>query len=223
MRRAWRWMAIGVVIASTVAVLVHEQPAKADTLVSGSVPTAAAPSASSWSAATSVDPDVGPLPLRWTGHPQPNHFDGELIGLESVSCGSPTFCAAVGGALERGHERGYVLTFTDDAWSRPLRVRGELQLISVSCVSSSFCAAIGNRTTGAHTFAGYALIYNGRTWSKPKLLVEGSTERDERPSELEMVSCATRFFCAVTNQAGEVFRYNGRSWTEAVSNYPRGV
>jgi hypothetical protein len=37
-----------------------------------------------------------------------------------------------------------------------------------------------------------------------------------------MISCSSSSFCAVTNEAGGVFRYDGRAWSQAVSSYPDG-
>jgi hypothetical protein len=189
--------------------------------VIGLVTPASAQAVSGWSPPAGIDPSVGALP-PWRDAAERGHFNGPLIGLESVSCSSPAFCVTVGGAFEGKHERGYVLTFDGDAWSRPLRVQGQLQLISVSCVSSSFCAAIGNQITGTDTFAGYALTYDGHRWSKPTLLSSGLAEQEGRSSELEMISCSSSSFCAVTNKAGGLFRYNGRAWSEAISSYPDG-
>lgn len=199
-------------------------------LVGGLADASAAQAATGWSAPTRINPYVGGVPIRWTGQVRRNHFIGALIGLESLSCASPTFCVAVGGALEthgRGarrkeYERGYVLTFNGHAWSRPLRVQGQLQLRSVSCPSSSFCAAVGNQITGPSTFAGYTLTYNGHSWSRPVLRVKGPIEQGERPSELEMIACASRSFCVATSTAGEALFYNGRSWSKPVASYPKG-
>jgi hypothetical protein len=183
---------------------------------------------SGWSSGI-IDAKAGWSLASITREEQQEYYAG-LVGLNSLSCASPRFCMAVGGTLERRgngpklkeYERGYVVPFNGHVWGRPLRVSGELELSSVSCTSPSFCAAVGNRVTGWGTFAGYSLIYNGHSWSKPALRVKGPTERGYRDAELEKVSCASPKFCAVSNNTGEVLVYNGRSWSEPVKSYPKG-
>jgi hypothetical protein len=66
--------------------------------------------------------------------------------LDSVSCTSPTFCAAV-------DYNGNVFTFNGKTWSTPVSIDPEpvLGVDSVSYTSSSFCAAVddyGNALIG---------------------------------------------------------------------------
>ena len=54
------------------------------------------------------------------------------------------------------------------------------------------------------------------------LRAKGPTEQGGRPAELELVACASRSLCVVTNTAGTMLRYNGKSWRKSVASYPTG-
>ncbi|MGO9753829.1 MAG: Ig domain-containing protein [Solirubrobacteraceae bacterium] len=63
--------------------------------------------------------------------------------LNSVSCPSSSFCAAV-------DNDGNLLTYTDGSWSSPSPTGNQLK--SVSCPSSSFCEAVGYDNKGGNGF-----------------------------------------------------------------------
>ncbi|MDA8067055.1 MAG: DUF4232 domain-containing protein [Actinomycetota bacterium] len=110
--------------------------------------------------------------------------------LNSVSCPSASFCAAVDGA-------GGALTYNGSTWSTPAAV-DTTSLVAVSCPSASFCAAVDG--------AGGALTYNGSTWSTPVHI-------DTQTNTLTSVSCPSASFCVAVDDLGEAFTYNGSTWS----------
>jgi hypothetical protein len=107
--------------------------------------------------------------------------------LNSVSCPSASFCAAVDDA-------GNALIWNGKSWSSPTSIDpynpttglgGDL--LSVSCASASFCAAVDN--------SGRALTWNGTAWSSPQSIDTGSF--------LDSVSCASASFCVAGTLGGE--------------------
>jgi hypothetical protein len=66
--------------------------------------------------------------------------------LESVSCASSSFCAAVDGL-------GDGITYDGGSWSQPTPIA---PIIAVSCPSASFCVAVGDDSG-----EGLAVTYNG--------------------------------------------------------------
>jgi len=85
---------------------------------------------------------------------------------------------------------------TSLTWSTPVDIDGSNDLSSVSCASSSFCVAVDD--------GGYALIYNGSSWSTPQ-------EIDNNP--LESVSCTSSSFCVAVDGPGYAITYNGSTST----------
>lgn len=125
---------------------------------------------------------------------------GNAVQLNSVSCPTVTFCAAVDSS-------GGASTFDGKHWSQPTLVNTELPgffvgLVSVSCTvtPSDFCAAIDDR--------GYAETYDGVSWSPPVHIdSNGGTT---------MVSCATASFCEAVDNFGDVVTYDGTGWSSPV-------
>lgn len=111
---------------------------------------------------------------------------------QSVSCPSPTFCAAVDDA-------GRAVVYEDGSWAAPIDVDGAVPISSVSCPNARFCAAVDQ--------AGNAIVYNGSTWSGP-VRVDRTTF-----GELSSVSCASPSFCAAVDGDGNAFLYNGSVWS----------
>jgi hypothetical protein len=71
------------------------------------------------------------------------------------------------------------------------------KLTSVSCPSASFCVAVDN--------LGYALIYNGGSWSAP-IDIDGA-------NSLVSVSCPSASFCLAVDSTNNALTYNGSSWS----------
>jgi Bacterial Ig domain len=125
--------------------------------------------------------------------------------LSSVSCTSPTFCAAVGNAT--------ATTYDGTSWSAPVTLpNGGAE--AVSCASASFCVTVGAQGT--------AVTYNGVSWSAP-VDIDGN-------ADLTTVSCPTVSFClaagttfGVVNTPSAV-TYNGTSWSAPIAAPPgRGL
>lgn len=143
-------------------------------------------------------------PLSWS---TPQQIDpeppAEPRALTSVSCSTPSFCAAT-------DHSGNVLTSTDptggpSAWHKS-DINGERTLFSVSCPSSSFCAAIGVTELGG----GGAF-----TSTDPG----GSGEWDTAGGVWgdEAISCPSSSFCAASG-FGEISTTtdptSGEAWKE---------
>ncbi len=113
-------------------------------------------------------------------------------GLESVSCPSASFCAAV-------DNMGYVVTYQSGAWTTPLHLDSSSQggLTAISCVSSTFCVAVSG--------IGRAVTYNGGSWSSP-VGIDGA-------QPITSISCSSSAFCVAVDQGGDAVSYNGGSWS----------
>ena len=131
----------------------------------------------------------------------PSQIDAQS-DLESLSCPSASFCAAVGGA-----SRGYALTYNGSTWTAPKEVDTEYGLDEVTCVSASFCVALADHLTERVDRA-YALTYDGDTWSTP---VEIDTESVIQAA-VHSVSCSSSSFCVAVGGHDAVI-YNGSTWS----------
>jgi len=117
------------------------------------------------------------------------------VPLDSVSCPTTTFCAAVGGAD--------ALTSSGRKWNAPTVIDSGYQdtLLAVSCATSTFCVAVDA--------GGQAITYNGSTWSSPAVIDAGN--------QLTAVSCPSTTFCAAVDSAGNILGYNGTAWAAPVN------
>lgn len=121
--------------------------------------------------------------------------------LTSVSCASKSSCvilAAFSGGV-------YALTWNGSAVSWPplLIDSGASKSPApgvgfVSCARPTFCAAVES--------GGYALTYNGKSWSAADAIDAGTI------SGLDAVSCPTATFCTAVDGWGQVFTWNGTTW-----------
>jgi hypothetical protein len=83
---------------------------------------------------------------------------------------------------------------------------------SVSCSSATFCAAVAG-TFSSFTGYGYALTYNGTSWTAP-------TNIGSSGGALRSVSCPSATFCVAVGSggaAGGAVTYNGTSWTASIN------
>ncbi|MDA8044291.1 MAG: hypothetical protein M0Z30_03495 [Actinomycetota bacterium] len=76
--------------------------------------------------------------------------------IESVSCPTVDFCAAVDGLLPQGYNSGSgtanVLLYDGTTWSSPSNVDGEQIVDSIACPTADFCVAVdraGDSVTGS--------------------------------------------------------------------------
>ena len=135
-----------------------------------------------------------------TWRPAPGINDPARTGMASVSCASPSFCAAV----DNGSR---AFTFNGTSWSPATAVDPGNQLSTVSCPSASFCAAVD--------YGPHVVTFNGTAWSKPSAIDPGSY--------LQAVSCATASFCVAVDRRGKAFTFNGSTWSAPVSALPNGL
>jgi hypothetical protein len=122
------------------------------------------------------------------------------VGMASVSCSSPSFCAAV----DNGSN---AFTFNGTSWSRAVAIDPGNQLSTVSCPSASFCAAVD--------YGPNVVTFNGVSWSKPSAIDQGSY--------LQAVSCASASFCVAIDRRGKAFTFNGSTWSAPATALPNGL
>jgi hypothetical protein len=121
-------------------------------------------------------------------------------GMASVSCSSPSFCAAV----DNGSN---AFTFNGTSWSPATAIDPGHELSTVSCPSTSFCAAVD--------YGPNVITFNGTSWSKPSAIDPGSY--------LQAVSCASASFCVAIDRKGNAFTFNGSTWSAPVNADPNGL
>jgi len=120
--------------------------------------------------------------------------------MDSVSCTSSTFCAAVGSAA---------MIWNGSSWSSPKVIDPDEGLNGVSCASSSFCVAVDT--------AGQAFTWNGQTWSG------GDIDSSPGYYGIMAVSCPSTSFCMAADDAGNAIKYLGAyGWQSPQSVDPYG-
>ncbi|MGN6753779.1 MAG: cell wall-binding repeat-containing protein, partial [Intrasporangium sp.] len=111
-------------------------------------------------------------------------------GLQSISCPTTSFCAAV-------DERGYAVTFTGTGWTKPVALETGGYLRGVSCASTSFCLAV--------SYSGRVYRFNGTGWSATTA---------PGYSGLTAVECPSSTFCAAIG-SGFAHVFNGTGWVRS--------
>lgn len=113
----------------------------------------------------------------------------------SVSCPSPGFCAAVGGAFEasyavllNGRQWGQVLAIDTEA---ALRSGAGLHFVGISCPNDVMCRAVGDTGMVAREQAG--------SWGRPQQVTSPGYNQ---PS----ISCGTSASCVVVDITGKAER-----------------
>ena len=138
----------------------------------------------------------------WGTLPAPS-VGGTNTNLLSVSCVTPTFCAAVGGWGPGANQSSVMELWNGTSWTISSPTQGLVnnlvsQLNGVSCTSTTFCVAVGDNGT---------TVWNGSSWQVGPALSGVYTS----------VSCVSPSSCtAVGNLFGQthsVATYNGSSWT----------
>jgi hypothetical protein len=124
----------------------------------------------------------------------------DRTGMASVSCSSPSFCAAV----DNGSN---AFTFNGTSWSSATAIDPGGRLSTVSCPSASFCAAVD--------YGSNAFTFNGTSWSSATAIDPGSY--------LQAVSCASASFCVAIDRRGNAFTFNGSTWSGPVNALPNGL
>lgn len=115
--------------------------------------------------------------------------------IESLSCPTDTFCAAVDTAYD-------ALIYKSGVWSR----RTTTGLTShasdnhwgdfLSCTSSKFCMFVAGM---------WSAQFDGTSWDGQQLV--------EHDKAMQSVSCATATFCIGTDQYSRWMRFDGTAWT----------
>lgn len=139
-----------------------------------------------WAAVVLALPSAAAAASGWS-QPVSADVDGSLV---SVSCASPTFCAAV-------DDVGDAVLFQDGRWGAPDDINGTAAFGSVSCPSSAFCAAV--------SLDGSAFLYTNGGWS--------SSGEIDAGNGIVAVSCPSSAFCVAGDNAGNVITYDGHSWS----------
>jgi hypothetical protein len=123
--------------------------------------------------------------------------------LDSVSCASPSFCAAMGNPSFSYTGSEDAVTFDGTAWSAPTAIdsgtaRNQTCTNSfvspcegLSCSTASFCMAVDDLN--------HAITWNGRSWSAPTTL--------DSPKRLIMAVACAALFCVATDSGGYVTEY----------------
>jgi hypothetical protein len=156
--------------------LIHLSCATADSCVAVGDSSAAVYNGSSWRPTEKIDPENPPGPM----------------GLQAVSCATPTFCVAVDGA-------GNALAFDGHRWTKPDAIdpthTSYFGFTSVSCPTVSFCIAIDG--------LGYAFAFTGAHWT-PLGLVDPDAPSTKIHDLVRRVSCASPKLCMVMSYGGRV-------------------
>jgi hypothetical protein len=129
---------------------------------------------------------VVPYPLTWS---TPVSADPGKV-LESVSCPSKVFCAAV-------DDLGNAVTYNGAHWAAPAQIDPGVALSGVSCPTKLFCVAVDK--------AGNAITYNGTSWSAPSAV--------DRGEAFNSVSCRSKTFCAAVDSKGGALIWDGTAWS----------
>ncbi|HEV2888553.1 MAG TPA: hypothetical protein VGX49_16705, partial [Jatrophihabitans sp.] len=125
----------------------------------------------------------------------------ESSGLAVLSCSSAGTC----GLIKVASNEATAAMFDGTSWSAPQTVDVlPGNLTGVSCTAASFCVAVDA--------SGYALSYNGTTWTSPTQIDGGKTLTD--------VSCTGSSFCVAVDSLGRALTFDGSNWSSAVPVYP---
>ena len=122
------------------------------------------------------------------------------MGMASVSCSSPSFCAAV----DNGSN---AFTYNGTSWSPATAIDPGHELSTVSCPSARFCAAVD--------YGPNVVTFDGTSWTKLSAIDPGSF--------LQAVSCASASFCVAIDRKGNAFTFNGSTWSAPVNADPNGL
>jgi hypothetical protein len=137
----------------------------------------------------------------WSSAPRINDpASSTQTGMASVSCSSPSFCAAV----DNGSN---AFTFNGTSWNSAAVIDPGNELSTVSCPSTSFCAAVD--------YGPNVVTFNGTSWRKPSAI--------DPASYLQAVSCAAASFCVAIDRKGNALTFNGITWSAPVNADPNGL
>ena len=130
---------------------------------------------------------------------------GGRAELNSVSCGSPGNCVAVGNSPDGSfHEHAFLAGERNGAWRRAIQVPGTSGLdagggaeaTSVSCVSAGNCAAGGLYIDGSGQAQAYVVSKTNGTWGNAIEVPGLGTLNKHGDARVYSVSCASAGNCA---------------------------
>ncbi len=145
--------------------------------------------------------------------------------LLRISCGGPSFCAAIGHTRGSGANALYhplIEWWNGNTWSRmqsPAVPGVNVYLQAVSCTSAKFCMLVGSTVTPSGMISSLTEQWNGTRWKIVPNAAEGETATG--------ISCIGTTFCAVVGYTeieehattfGEI--WNGMSWTATPTPSP---
>jgi len=143
-----------------------------------------------------------PLPADTSADPS--------VTLNSVACGSPGNCVAVGEYEDgSGHTQGLLLTQTSGAWAAGVKVplpgdaaaNPQVRLTSVSCAAASQCAAVGVYSDGSGGREALLLSDASGTWTASAVSLPGdASSGSATDARLNGVACPTEGNCTAIGE-----------------------
>lgn len=164
------------------------------------------------SGVTSWTSQEAPVPAGAAANPD--------VVLNSVSCGSPAGCTAVGSYTDGTQGQGLLLTQSGNSWSTAeaaLPTGGIAATVSsVSCAAAGDCTAVGSYTEGSFT-QGLLLTQSSGSWGTG---AEASLPTGGTGANLASVSCVSSGDCAAVgvytdsagNGQGLLLSKSGGTW-----------
>ena len=172
--------------------------------------------------------------------PLPAGVSAVWTEAESVSCGSPSYCVAVGRYYTPNTDTygALLLTWMGGSWQAtqaPLPGNAEdpsyANLKSVSCPSASYCVAVGYYTDTSGLGEGLLLTWLGGSWSAAEAPLPGNVVGpgiDLDHGGADAVSCASSTSCAAVGYYMDTSRVSQGllltmlkgSWTAAEAALP---
>jgi hypothetical protein len=152
-----------------------------------------------------------PLAATWNGtswHLQhaPHPAGDPSVQLNVVSCASPTFCEAWGGASPSLRGPDLAEQWDGHSWRLQTVPSTSDNALAVSCASAVFCEAVG---VGGVTQAPSAWVWHGSSWTAQAL-------PSQLGGSLEGVSCVSPAFCEAVGlpftAGGGAAVWNGSAW-----------
>lgn len=177
-----------------------------------------------------------PLVQRWTGgwSSAPVQVPADRSSnLEAVTCGSETYCLAVGytwpesgaGAAKALVERGLSGNWTTSTIPLPGGAVSSF-LYDVSCFSSSACFAVGAYNDSAGTFHGFVERWDGSSWTQSSISPPSGQSYVLKGVDCTSSTACTAVGSATTQAVGTVKAiaslWNGSSWSTATLPLPEG-
>lgn len=163
---------------------------------------------------------TGASALSWSTVASPNQGVSTNY-LNSVSCPSTTFCAAVGSAAAPG----LIESWNGSAWSIPVlpTPQGSPYLEGIACTSTSACRAVGFYISASNDQVPLTESWNGSTWS----ITPSPSPNGAEDAVLLGVSCTAPSACTAVGHSYNgssdqtlIETWNGTAWSIVASPSP---